>query len=62
MMPSGKSQSRLRKLCRENPSGSKTLRVAAEVAVDVVANVTTEDLTEEDRAHKKRYTIAIAAE
>jgi len=37
-------------------------RTAAEVAVDVVANFTTEDLTEEDRAFLMRYAIAIAAE
>jgi uncharacterized protein YutE (UPF0331/DUF86 family) len=37
-------------------------RTAAEVAVDVVANLTTEDLTEEDRARLMRHAIAIAAE
>jgi len=32
------------------------------VAVDVVENFTTEDLTEEHRAHMMRYAVAIAAE
>jgi hypothetical protein len=37
-------------------------RTAAEVAVDVVANFTTEDLTEEDRALLMRNAIEMAAE
>ena len=37
-------------------------RTAAGVAVDVLANLTTDDLTEEDRAHLMPYAIAIAAE
>ena len=37
-------------------------RIAAEVAVDVVTNFATEDLTEEERVHLMRYAIAIAAE
>jgi ferritin-like protein len=37
-------------------------RTAAEVAVDVVANFTTEDLTEEDRGQLIRHAMAIAAE
>jgi uncharacterized protein YutE (UPF0331/DUF86 family) len=37
-------------------------RTAAEVAVDVVANFTTEDLTEEDRGYLMRRAMAIAAE
>jgi hypothetical protein len=37
-------------------------RAAAEVAVQVVAHFTTEDLTEEDRTHLLRYATAIAAE
>ena len=37
-------------------------RTAAEVAVDVVATFTTEDLTEEDRALLMRNAIQMAAE
>jgi hypothetical protein len=37
-------------------------RTVAEVAVDVVANFTTEDLTEEERAALLRKAIEIAAE
>ena len=37
-------------------------RTAAEVAVDVVAKFTTEDLTEEDRALLMRNAIEMAAE
>jgi hypothetical protein len=37
-------------------------RVAAEVAVDVVAKFTTEDLTEEDRVLLTRNAIEMAAE
>jgi hypothetical protein len=37
-------------------------RTAAEVAVDVVANFTTEDLTDDDHALLMRNAIAMAAE
>jgi len=37
-------------------------RAAAEVAVDVIANFATEDLTREDRAFLMRNAIEIAAE
>ena len=37
-------------------------RIAAEVAVDVVVNFTTEELAEEERALLMRHAIAMAAE
>jgi len=52
-----------RKPCKQNQSGSDTPRAPQpEVAVDVVANFTTENPMEEERAHLMGYAVAIAAE